>query len=52
MAFLVWWGEKGVIIKWASWGQCDRVLLVIAIVILVFAVREKFSLEDTWEVFV
>lgn len=34
------------------WGQCDRILLVIAIVVLVFDVREKLSLEDAQEVFV
>lgn len=34
-------GGEGVIIKWASWGQFDKILLVIAILILVFVVREK-----------
>lgn len=35
-------GEEGVIMKWVFlWGQYDRILQVIAIVILVFAVREK-----------
>lgn len=40
MAFPVLGGE-GVIIKWLFCGQRDRIVQVIAIVILVFAVGEK-----------
>lgn len=44
-------GGEGVMIKWASWGHCDRILQVIAIVILVLAGREKLSPDNTQEVF-
>lgn len=53
MTFLIW-GKKGVTIKWAFFGQRDRIFQVIAIVILGFAVGEKSDsscyLEDTQEI--